>query len=140
MDESFDESSENSSHLAASYLDALLPELQLQILSSLPISDLATVPVLSSSWKALVMDKIDQLRLSAGLLNMVAPGRIDEHSQEIVFRPRLSMLKSARALIAVGGYNSAWNNGAHGPQADDCLLYTSPSPRDRQKSRMPSSA
>ena len=26
----------------------------------------------------------------------------------------------------------------HGP--DDCLLYTSPSPRDRQKSRMPSSA
>ena len=25
-------------------------------------------------------------------------------------------------------------------QAGDCLLYTSPSPRDRQKSRMPSSA
>ena len=25
-------------------------------------------------------------------------------------------------------------------QMDDCLLYTSPSPRDRQKSRMPSSA
>ena len=25
-------------------------------------------------------------------------------------------------------------------QADSCLLYTSPSPRDRQKSRMPSSA
>ena len=25
-------------------------------------------------------------------------------------------------------------------QAADCLLYTSPSPRDRQKSRMPSSA
>ena len=26
------------------------------------------------------------------------------------------------------------------PQSDNCLLYTSPSPRDRQKSRMPSSA
>ena len=26
------------------------------------------------------------------------------------------------------------------PQLNDCLLYTSPSPRDRQKSRMPSSA
>ena len=26
------------------------------------------------------------------------------------------------------------------PQTGDCLLYTSPSPRDRQKSRMPSSA
>ena len=25
-------------------------------------------------------------------------------------------------------------------ELDDCLLYTSPSPRDRQKSRMPSSA
>ena len=30
---------------------------------------------------------------------------------------------------------------AHGfDKADGCLLYTSPSPRDRQKSRMPSSA
>ena len=26
------------------------------------------------------------------------------------------------------------------PLPEDCLLYTSPSPRDRQKSRMPSSA
>ena len=25
-------------------------------------------------------------------------------------------------------------------ESDNCLLYTSPSPRDRQKSRMPSSA
>ena len=29
---------------------------------------------------------------------------------------------------------------AHGIEAYRCLLYTSPSPRDRQKSRMPSSA
>ena len=28
----------------------------------------------------------------------------------------------------------------HGYQYEDCLLYTSPSPRDRQKTRMPSSA
>ena len=27
-----------------------------------------------------------------------------------------------------------------GEEGEDCLLYTSPSPRDRQKSRMPSSA
>ena len=27
-----------------------------------------------------------------------------------------------------------------GKESSDCLLYTSPSPRDRQKSRMPSSA
>ena len=32
-------------------------------------------------------------------------------------------------------------NGPSGLEMDDnCLLYTSPSPRDRQKSRMPSSA
>ena len=28
----------------------------------------------------------------------------------------------------------------NGKEVSDCLLYTSPSPRDRQKSRMPSSA
>ena len=31
-------------------------------------------------------------------------------------------------------------DGLTSTQAEDCLLYTSPSPRDRQKSRMPSSA
>ena len=39
-----------------------------------------------------------------------------------------------RDRIAVN--NPSINNG----NFDDCLLYTSPSPRDRQKSRMPSSA
>ena len=34
------------------------------------------------------------------------------------------------------GFFSAFNTNA----VKDCLLYTSPSPRDRQKSRMPSSA
>ena len=33
----------------------------------------------------------------------------------------------------------AWGRNTHG-QLGVCLLYTSPSPRDRQKSRMPSSA
>ena len=32
------------------------------------------------------------------------------------------------------------NNSVVAPQDQSCLLYTSPSPRDRQKSRMPSSA
>src|SRR5665213_3738643 len=31
-------------------------------------------------------------------------------------------------------------SSCHEPHAKPCLLYTSPSPRDRQKSRMPSSA
>ena len=32
------------------------------------------------------------------------------------------------------------SNDINNPEYDICLLYTSPSPRDRQKSRMPSSA
>ena len=35
--------------------------------------------------------------------------------------------------------NWFWQHTLH-PLCKDCLLYTSPSPRDRQKSRMPSSA
>ena len=38
-------------------------------------------------------------------------------------------------LVVAGG---GGGGGAHG--GGGCLLYTSPSPRDRQKSRMPSSA
>ena len=38
--------------------------------------------------------------------------------------------------------NARWHGEAEAQQAwaNSCLLYTSPSPRDRQKSRMPSSA
>ena len=36
--------------------------------------------------------------------------------------------------------NAAIGLGVNGNHSNDCLLYTSPSPRDRQKSRMPSSA
>ena len=45
-------------------------------------------------------------------------------------------LKLARILPTAGG---ALSGGAD-DYAYTCLLYTSPSPRDRQKSRMPSSA
>ena len=50
----------------------------------------------------------------------------------------------AEKAMAEGG--DGWRPGAHDEALDslldrfDCLLYTSPSPRDRQKSRMPSSA
>ena len=40
--------------------------------------------------------------------------------------------RDGKYLEQVGTYNPLL--------AKDCLLYTSPSPRDRQKSRMPSSA
>ena len=43
-------------------------------------------------------------------------------------------------LIAYAKVNPAKLNYASGGNGSACLLYTSPSPRDRQKSRMPSSA
>ena len=43
-----------------------------------------------------------------------------------------------RRLMAVVNYNT--NLAEFWQMVDSCLLYTSPSPRDRQKSRMPSSA
>ena len=36
--------------------------------------------------------------------------------------------------------DKAWRSGILDREEYGCLLYTSPSPRDRQKSRMPSSA
>ena len=39
-----------------------------------------------------------------------------------------------------GRYSAPINFSKQGDPVDICLLYTSPSPRDRQKSRMPSSA
>ena len=53
-------------------------------------------------------------------------------------REDLSLLPIREATItylervSISEYNQTWD--------ENCLLYTSPSPRDRQKSRMPSSA
>ena len=50
----------------------------------------------------------------------------------------LSMFVIFMAMILIG-YNVAFSFGVTG-LAFSCLLYTSPSPRDRTRSRMPSSA
>ena len=42
--------------------------------------------------------------------------------------------------ISYGGINDHIEGGLHRYTVDSCLLYTSPSPRDRTRSRMPSSA
>ena len=47
----------------------------------------------------------------------------------------------ARALdLACGAGRNALYLAEQGYQVDACLLYTSPSPRDKRQSRMPSSA
>ena len=78
---------------------------------------------------------------------------LNRYARHIVLRevggPGQKALKHAKVLvIGAGGlgspalqYLAAAGVGVIGVVDDDvCLLYTSPSPRDRQKSRMPSSA
>ena len=48
--------------------------------------------------------------------------------------------RSGKALMAISNDIGAHINAVNFMRVVSCLLYTSPSPRDRQKSRMPSSA
>ena len=55
----------------------------------------------------------------------------------------ISLVMVPQFDAAPGGIGSAGDNGCSchgGPSSDTCLLYTSPSPRDMRRSRMPSSA
>ena len=54
----------------------------------------------------------------------------------------LDHISDGRFELGLGAGWHIWEANAHGFVFPDigCLLYTSPSPRDRQKSRMPSSA
>ena len=51
----------------------------------------------------------------------------------LVTYPRVPGHEIGATIVELGDGVAGWNVG-------HCLLYTSPSPRDRQKSRMPSSA
>ena len=58
--------------------------------------------------------------------------------------PQELVSRSAQARAEANGVDinvilNSWSSGET-PSVSSCLLYTSPSPRDRQKSRMPSSA
>ena len=59
-----------------------------------------------------------------------------------LIRSQQERLIESETLGALGEMASAVAHGIRNPLASirSCLLYTSPSPRDRQKSRMPSSA
>ena len=45
-----------------------------------------------------------------------------------------------RAVLENPQVNLEWHRFSASQQAQNCLLYTSPSPRDKRQSRMPSSA
>ena len=52
---------------------------------------------------------------------------------------KTSLIKKGMTVVDLGSAPGSWSQVA-GRLVGDCLLYTSPSPRDRTRSRMPSSA
>ena len=56
------------------------------------------------------------------------------------FAPKLAADAPAYSLINIGNFGYWQKYDAYSAHTPSCLLYTSPSPRDRTRSRMPSSA
>ena len=71
--------------------------------------------------------------LVASDLEITATQQISKQDIGITFTPGSKLIKATGAPDGIRGLEVI-------ATADSCLLYTSPSPRDRQKSRMPSSA
>ena len=96
--------------------------------------------------KVLISDKLSQnavdIFAAHGVETDVKIGLSVEELQAIIGAYDGLAIRSAtkvtEALLAVA--TNLKVVGRAGIGVDNCLLYTSPSPRDRQKSRMPSSA
>ena len=89
--------------------------------------------------------KVEAHRLAAWRDDFLAAGKQGLKGQRPDRSPRLS--RSARPSSSKASGTPASSTASRSgswtscqPSAGTCLLYTSPSPRDRQKSRMPSSA
>ena len=79
--------------------------------------------------------KTDSLNLALAVnLKAQLKDGIDDRDVEIKVDKTVVMINLSDKMLFTSGSSNITE------RADDCLLYTSPSPRDRQKSRMPSSA
>ena len=61
-------------------------------------------------------------------------------NQVELFLYRSNLLGSDLRITNYGGGNTSCKTIEKDPLTNNCLLYTSPSPRDRTRARMPSSA
>ena len=74
--------------------------------------------------------------IGAGPAGIYAGNILAREAAAAGFEPRIDLFEGLPAPYDLIRYGVA----PHQPRIKGCLLYTSPSPRDRQKSRMPSSA
>ena len=91
------------------------------------------VPLVSPANKR----KIDIIVVGSGLAGASAAASLGELGYNVHCFTFHDSPRRAHSIAAQGGINAAKNYSNDG---DSCLLYTSPSPRDRTRSRMPSSA
>ena len=75
--------------------------------------------------------------IAFGMLLMAAPAYADL-THKIQSSVQLNVNSAATQATRIG--NSYSISGNNVTTSDGCLLYTSPSPRDKRQSRMPSSA
>ena len=101
---------------------------------------LTTVGIdIGSSTTHLAFAKITLKRISGDLTNkFITVHRQIVHSSEIIFTP--FKIDQSIDAPAINEFIESEYLKANLTQDDICLLYTSPSPRDRTRSRMPSSA
>ena len=89
------------------------------------------------------MTRVQQLLVAPAALGLIAPLAVVNspaaHAAELNINGVSDYAASADQVTSVTQFSDVYpTDWAY--QALACLLYTSPSPRDRQKSRMPSSA
>ena len=91
------------------------------------------------AWKCMInrVSVIDKVKIAFGSLppdciSIVGPLKSGKSTLLNQIESRFGGVKTRAVAFVKYDFRSA--------EAEDCLLYTSPSPRDRQKSRMPSSA
>ena len=74
-------------------------------------------------------------KLIGSIINNIKPEKIKTNFSMIKKTKRLEWLRVSKKLV-----KNKYVLSKHPKQGSGCLLYTSPSPRDRTRSRMPSSA
>jgi len=88
-----------------------------------------------------VATKRDQARLSHSEATRMAKASAPIRREVTIFRDNIHIVDTASKFEPLGADADTMDGlNVHGALVDDCLLYTSPSPRDATLSRMPSSA